>query len=106
VYDGYACDITLGDEDLEQIPDDDEHWRRTAIEKQLDMLHQMSGWDKNSFMTQLTLVELVERMSGLHRDKFQTSGEDLHQWLKQELSDPYCISAMEGVYKDWEQKRR
>lgn len=103
---GQVSCIGIFEKCLEQIPDDDEHWCRTAIEKQLDMLHQMSGWDKNSFMTQLTLVELVERMSGLHRDKFQTSGEDLHQWLKQELSDPYCISAMEGVYKDWEQKRR
>jgi len=75
-----------------------EHWCTTVLEKQMEELCKMTGWDKKSYMAQLTLVCLLENMTVFHNMVFTTSKAEVYDWVMGILSDSYCRSLVDGIY--------
>ena len=78
----------------DQVAMDDPKWCLKVLQLQIDILYKMAEWKEESFITQMTMVELARHMSIFFEDQFEISGNDMCRWLQEQLLDPYCRSLL------------
>ena len=78
----------------DQVAMDDPKWCLKVLQLQIDILYKMTEWKEESFITQMTMVELARHLSIFFEDQFEISGNDMCRWLQEQLLDPYCRSLL------------